>query len=281
MRKTWCVGLLGAWVLLGCSENSILECRSGDTRACFGAGACEGGQICEDGAWSECDCGAGTNGGNSDESCQVVASGDSPLIDDISDNDHLVPANDGRVGSWYTYNDGTGVQTPAPAGEVCDVNYTIEFADEQACTSGSGFSSWGAQLSLNLVNASTCGRKCKYDVSAYKGIRFTVSGASDRPLRFQVYTASVVAPQYGGDCVAGDDCYNGFGVGVPLAETPQTFSVRFSELRQETDWGLAVDWDPAEVLEFDWIFKPAYGADGSISDPLDFFELCIDDVEFF
>jgi hypothetical protein len=38
------------------------DCDDGDTRACVGPGACDGGQACSDGTWSRCDCGGGSSG---------------------------------------------------------------------------------------------------------------------------------------------------------------------------------------------------------------------------
>jgi len=43
----------------------------------------------------------------------VVAKGSPGLVDDLNDGDGYIFNNDGRRGVWYTYNDGTGNQTPA------------------------------------------------------------------------------------------------------------------------------------------------------------------------
>lgn len=74
-----------ALVLVGCGndapqasdpgERSILTepegdtpepatCLDGDTRTCVGSGACDGGQFCENGIWSRCDCGTSVPGSN-------------------------------------------------------------------------------------------------------------------------------------------------------------------------------------------------------------------------
>ncbi|HEY3494145.1 MAG TPA: hypothetical protein VGK73_05645, partial [Polyangiaceae bacterium] len=40
------------------------ECTEGDTRECVGPSACRGGQSCERGAWTPCDCGSSGSGGS-------------------------------------------------------------------------------------------------------------------------------------------------------------------------------------------------------------------------
>ena len=48
----------------GSSTGGAGMCTAGDTRACVGPGACQGGQLCgPDGSWGSCDCGAGGTGG--------------------------------------------------------------------------------------------------------------------------------------------------------------------------------------------------------------------------
>src|SRR5262245_52042672 len=39
------------------------------------------------------------------------------LIDDMEDGDGQILQTMGRIGSWFSYNDGTGTQTPLPGGQ--------------------------------------------------------------------------------------------------------------------------------------------------------------------
>src|SRR5687768_14162711 len=58
---------------------------------------------CDDGAGAPPGGTAGAGGGSIG----------SAVIDDMEDGDSSIPEADGRVGAWYSYNDGTGMQTPA------------------------------------------------------------------------------------------------------------------------------------------------------------------------
>ena len=65
--------------------------------------------------------GAGCSTGRADVNCpncpcsDYVAKGSPGLVDDLNDGNGYILENDGRSGGWYTYNDGTGIQTPAGA----------------------------------------------------------------------------------------------------------------------------------------------------------------------
>lgn len=67
------MGVLGAGLAIvvacGGGGGTTPACNNGDTRACVGAGGCAGGQTCNAGAWSSCDCGgneAGVDGATPD-----------------------------------------------------------------------------------------------------------------------------------------------------------------------------------------------------------------------
>jgi hypothetical protein len=69
------------------------------------------------------------------------ATGLHPLIDNMADGDGAILQQDGRSGGWFTFNDGSGSQQPADAAALAITPGWI-------CTSGSGFTTWGAGLGV-------------------------------------------------------------------------------------------------------------------------------------
>ena len=106
--------------------------------------------------------------------CDVYkASGQAPLIDDFEDGNSSLLPNDGRSGTWHAGSDQTGFLTTSdpPLPELAGV----ERAGSALHLSGGGFSSWGANLSLELRSGAF-----PYDASAYRGISFWARGSGTR-----------------------------------------------------------------------------------------------------
>lgn len=106
--------------------------------------------------------------------CDIYkASGQAPLIDDFEDGNSSVLPNDGRSGSWHAGQDGTGFlsTTDPPVPEVGGV----DGVGSALHLSGGGFSSWGANLTVELRNGAF-----PYDASAYRGIKFWARGSGTR-----------------------------------------------------------------------------------------------------
>ncbi|HYO94622.1 MAG TPA: hypothetical protein VER33_08910 [Polyangiaceae bacterium] len=115
-----------------------------------------------------------------------------------------------RVGYWFTYNDMTGMQTPA-ATEMAmfgELNGKGGATDCAVHTKGSGFTKWGAGVGFDLNNIATV--SSAYDASAYTGIRFAVKGTATNT-RGLAYAAApntlqvkvVTTANTGGDDFAG------------------------------------------------------------------------------
>jgi hypothetical protein len=93
------------------------------------------------------------------------------LIDDFEDGDHQI-ALMGQIGYWYSYNDGTGTQTPAPVDPFAPVTVNPPI-DGSSSTKAihvrwQGFTSWGGGFGAAFTDDSTV----YYDASAYDGITF-------------------------------------------------------------------------------------------------------------
>jgi hypothetical protein len=214
--------------------------------------------------------GAGGTGGTGVTCVTAVATGSPGLIDDLEDGDTAIYQNDGRNGGWYIINDGTGTQTPSSSSSIP--------SSGQACTSGSGFASWGALigLSLNSIKAGDTYKSCYYDATEYAGIIFKVSGTvRNGYLRFVIETSETTSVDYGGKCPTTSWCGDDFGVNLSVTSNSQTIEANFSDL-QQFGFGAPAVWNKKQLTGLKWIVKPYEGGA-----PADFTNLCIDDVEFF
>ncbi len=154
----------------------------------------------------------------------VVASGSSPLIDDLEDRDARVLPFEGRIGIWGSSNDGTGKQVPAmgkvfhpsliPGGRGHS-RYALH-------SSGGVFKDWGALISVELA-----GKAC-YDAAIYAGISFWAKG----PGRVSVAarTVDVIPESDGGTCKV--KCYDSHASEVVLSSGWREYSLTWRDLRQ-------------------------------------------------
>jgi hypothetical protein len=243
-----------------------------DVKNCNGCG-----KICSSGL--TCEAGSCVTAVIRDPCSDVTATGTPTLIDDLNDGNGLILRNDGRQGAWSTYNDGTGTQSPtASSATTCDPAYTFTPTEKRACTSGSGFTGWGAAIGLSLLMGTSC-VSCNYNALAirqlYLGIRFTVSVTSvTGKLRFDLSTANTQGQAWGGTCAV-DSCLDAFGKEITATSQPQPVEVAWAELTH-AGWGdkdIALDYRLLQVMR--WTVVPQGGT------PASFTNLCIDDVQFF
>jgi hypothetical protein len=208
----------------------------------------------------------------------------------MADGDNAIITQDGRSGTWAAFNDGTGTQTPAPFAVAASVG--------KVCTSGFGFTSWGAGLAVNLNSDGT--NVCTYDASIYKGISFSIEGAvNGNSLRFSVNTKDIgrASDTNGGTCVetgtaAGCDDFYGIDLqsttsGIsctskvgswtcgPVVSTsgPIAVSIPFVQMSQK-GWGTVFPkFDTSIIRDLQWNFSP--------TTPTNSFTLCISNLSFF
>jgi hypothetical protein len=184
--------------------------------------------------------------------------GEYTMIDDLEDGDGAINELLGRIGSWYSFNDGTagGTQTPdANADFVATANGARSSAFA-ARTSGKGFKEWGAGIGvdLNSPGAETpTGPDIKkaWDASAFSGIAFEAKG--NVAIRVSVAEIATVPKVDGGSCVPGTVdgmmCEDGHGTTIQLGSGWKTFEIKWSELKQE-GWGWKAEFDPKTITGF-------------------------------
>jgi len=231
----------------------------------------------------------GTRIGTGTGSVAVRVTVDDTAIDDFEDGDgDLIPIA-GRNGSWFTFNDGTGIETPAPDSpvlpEVLDASANSvlhvtgqNFSPAVALPDG-GFA-FGAGVGVLLRVDPENQRALPYDASGYDGMRFdtTTSFPATTQLRlsFLVATSATTPVEEGGTCSTG--CSDDFGIFGVLPFSPFSFSSSFSwdQLTQQ-GFGTPVAFDPKTILAFKWIVAfPDAGQGASAND----FDLQLDNMSF-
>jgi len=191
-------------------------------------------------------------------------------IDDLEDGDNAILAKGSRTGYWYTYNDGTGMQKPAPdpTGAVPFLptagGHSPMFAAE---TSGSGSTAWGAGLGFDLNNTSK--KSCVYDASAYAGIKFWAKGNSAIRAMIKIPATTQPTSDSGACTGAAGMCEDHFGIDAKLTTDWAQYDLAFATLKQG-GWGLATTFDKAQLIALQ--FQVAKGAT---------FDFSIDDLTFY
>ncbi|WP_438022914.1 CIA30 family protein [Sorangium sp. So ce233] len=196
------------------------------------------------------------------------------MIDDMEDNDNAINAAGGRVGYWYTFNDGTegAKQEPPPdpegTGETPFTMTALEPARGQSTYAarswGSGFEEWGAGFGFDLNSPE--GEKASYDASAYTGITFWAKGTARGAT---VMISDPSTDPAGGLCT--DKC-DKWAKSLALTEEWQQFTIPFADLKQG-GWGTeatttAIDASKLYSIQFQVGIAPE-------------FDVYIDDLAFY
>ncbi|WP_433927525.1 carbohydrate binding domain-containing protein [Sorangium cellulosum] len=214
---------------------------------------------------------------------EPVGSTDVDLIDDMEDGDGAIEKVGGRVGYWYSYNDGTGTQTPPVSTEEMHVGFLPEAltpprgqSTMAMHTFGSGFTDWGAGVRFPLNRPEMVA--LAYDASAYTGIVFWARlGDAGAVTTMKVNISDTVSEPAGGICdeSAGvgdpDRCYDHWSYDASLGAEWSQIVIPFEELARE-GWGAeptaqAIDIAALYAIEF----RFAQGED---------FDVYIDDISF-
>jgi hypothetical protein len=198
------------------------------------------------------------------------------LIDDMEGGTGSILASKGRVGAWYTYNDGTAgaVETP-PAGEPfvpSELSPARETSHFAARMSGSGFTTWGAGMGLNLNDPGSGdggSAKATYDASAYDGIAFWAKTAAGPGASLRLNVSDKDTDPSGGLCAPAAKCSDHFGKSLNITSEWVQYVIRFSDMAQ-LGWGASVPAFDAKSL-YAIQFQVAKGAA---------FDVWIDDVAF-
>ncbi|WP_437477760.1 carbohydrate binding domain-containing protein [Sorangium sp. So ce1014] len=199
------------------------------------------------------------------------------MIDDMEDGDNaLLPAG-GRVGYWYTFNDGTegATQNPPPdpdgTGETPFTMAELDPARGQSAHAarswGTGFEDWGIGFGFDLSSAE--GAKTEYDASTYAGITFWAKVGPGSGTGAVVLISDPGTDPVGGAC--SDQC-DPWKKDLAVTEEWQQFTIPFADMKQG-GWG-----DPAGTEQID--AAKLYSIQFQITDAASF-DLYIDDLGFY
>lgn len=137
---------------------------------------------------------------------------------------------------WFFPDDGTGTVTVGPE----------ESADTRVMhSSGSGFSDWGASIGRALKDEIPC-----YVLSHGTGVRFRARASGPLTVRVEVPVSQVIPPVDGGNCQA--ECYNYHATTIEVGASWQEFTVSWSELEQDPDWGTQVAFFNTSADSIQW-----------------------------
>ncbi|HTV17257.1 MAG TPA: hypothetical protein VMG12_01260, partial [Polyangiaceae bacterium] len=101
----------------------------------------------------------------------TVGSGRDGLIDDFEDNNSQISVRDGRNGFWHIVRDGSADAQISPDEPPLPESNGLNSSRGAMHVTGSGFTDWGAGLSMELRST-----VLPFDASAYQGIRFWARG---------------------------------------------------------------------------------------------------------
>ena len=208
-------------------------------------------------------------------SCKVAVGAAADLaIDDLEDGDNAIGALGQRSGFWYTYNDGTAAQIPAP-----DPSGAVPFkasagghsAMFSAHTSGPAFTTWGAGMGFDFNNTSA--KSCVYNASAYTGIKFWAKGNAAIKAMVKV-PGTTQSTSDSGTCTATGMCEDHYFLQPKpiLTDTWTQYTIDFSSTTTfgQEGWGAKVAFDKANIIAVQ--FQVGMGV------PFDF---SVDDITFY
>ncbi len=213
----------------------------------------------------------GSGGGGSDDADASLPEDGS--IDALEDGDSRIENRGGRIGYWYTYNDGTdgSEQEPEQGAAFKPVDGGPGDSKYAAHTRGNGHEGFGAAMGFDLQLIGD--EKKTYDVSAWDGIKFKAKGENGIDVR--LVTSDVLSEKDGGTCVpeGEHDCGDSHRKAFTLTDEWVEYAVRFDQIYQET-WGVVTDFDPKHLISVEFLANKDWDPDLE-------FEFSIDDVKFF
>ena len=211
--------------------------------------------------------------------CATVVPAD--VVSDFESGKADVLAVGGRGGSWFLFNDGTGMQTPvktpnvtlvAEAGGACNSMFAFH-------STGTGFTVFGAGFGADFApKAAGATDSTVYDASAYSGVALFAKAAT--PISLRVSVSDNGTATEGKVCVDTTDstnkmrCGDYFGSDVTLTTDWQDYQLPFAMMKQR-GFGLpvATGIDKSKVYTIRAQIKGSAAAPGA-------YDIWIDDVRF-
>ena len=157
------------------------------------------------------------------------ATGIAPVVDDFESTTNQLPANEGRQGWWFSYDDGTGGHLRRESVQLA------EGKGRALHVTSSGFTRWGSGFGVSFHPRSTLTRACAYDASTYSGISVRARGRGR--VHVTLGDPASIPAALGGTCKRPSDrCHDRPGVWVNLDSDWKTVEFPFCSFLPE-GWG--------------------------------------------
>ena len=167
---------------------------------------------------------------------------------------------------------------------IWGANMGFDFAEQ---TLMDGSSPWPPPA---CVDAGTLDEpfKASVDLTDYSGLTFWAMAEASGRQAIRVQVNDVSTDPRGGHCALGDpdnNCYNGFGIDLMLTNTFTQYSIYFSQLQQQPEWGHRSKLELREIYGLNFqVNAPSCATDPNAScagDPAPVsFVIWIDDVYY-
>jgi len=213
----------------------------------------------------------GSGGSAAKGSCIMAAGTIADLsIDDLEDGDNQIQILGHRSGFWYTYNDGTGMQTPAPDPmglvpfKTTAGGHSMMFS---AHTSGTAFTTWGAGMGFDFNN--TAAKSCVYNASVYSGIKFWAKGNVAIKAMIKI-PATTPSTSDSGTCTATGMCEDHYFLQPKpiLSDAWTQYTIDFSSTTTfgQEGWGVKVPFDKTNIIAVQFQVGMGVAFDFSVDD---------------
>lgn len=180
------------------------------------------------------------------------------LLEDAEDGDDQAGSN----GYWYSYADEAGSKIePGKEFKLASGGHASEGAVRMQGSLSRGEDVY-AGVGFGLREGGS------YDASNFRALAFWAKSSSVGQ-RLRVKVPDVNTAPEGKKC---SECYNDFGVEIPLKAEWTRYVVPFGAMKQESDWGAP---RPASVDRGE-----LYGVQFQVSEPGATFDVWLDDIEF-
>lgn len=196
-----------------------------------------------------------------------IVIGSTAMIDNLEDQNLVIPSNGGRAGNWYAYGDGTATASfgvaAIPGKRGPNSLYAVH-------TAGSGFTTWGSGIGADLNNSgSGTGNKLPYDASAYRGVTFWAR--SEAAMSVTTLFPDGNTDPAGGICNAQPApdgvCDHHWNAGISLTPTWKRFTILFADLVLEPGTvPVPTAPDPAKLVSIQFRVQPGTTYDFWIDD---------------
>jgi len=221
--------------------------------------------------------GGTTSSGSSSSGAAAACNAPTTLIDGMTGMNGAISANCGRVGFWYTYDDGTsgGTLTPAP---MMPFPYTMITGTPPTTTtmaammSGMGFTTYGAGMGFDLNDPGGTATKAPYNASMYSGITFWVMGSASGTGMVRFNVPDKYTDPSGGICSgsAANQCNDHHGHVLTLTSTWTQVTYTWAELTQQGYGYVEANIDTSALV----------GIQFQVGNPTGTFQVWVTDVAF-